>query len=142
MRVRIYVLGIALALLMTGVMGCQFDDETNEAAAGAAFKVATGMASQQSLVQGGALMPGLPEDVPTMDDAVIVSAAADTVTFTVEVGADAVLAYYQEQLAANGWTLQEDQTATEMRFSKDDRTAQVTVGEGEPTEVTVTVTSE
>jgi len=143
MRVGIWLSSIALVLMMmTGVVGCQLDEEDNEAAAGAAFKVATGMAAQQSLVQDGGLIPGLPVDVPTMDGASIVSAAANTVTFTVEVSGEEVLAYYQEQLAANDWTLQEDQTTTEMRFAKDDRTAQVTVGESEPTEVTVTVTGE
>lgn len=74
-----------------------------------------------------ALSGGLPEDVPMYPDATGITSMAGFVTFTAPDDVDTVTAFYDEQLAAFGWTKGGDEFFPE--WEKDGRTLQLMISE-------------
>ena len=74
---------------------------------------------------------GTPEDIPVMPDAAEQSSFGDTSTYTSASGFAEVVAFYQAEMPANGWTEEPggfsgDNFAT-LTFKKDGRTASITI---------------
>ncbi len=67
--------------------------------------------------------PGLPEDIPLIDGATEVSAIGGMVTFEVKKSMEDVVEFYEEEMKANGWEMDEPVIPGMLDFSKDGRTA-------------------
>jgi hypothetical protein len=74
---------------------------------------------------------GAPEDIPLMPDAAGVSSFGDLTTYTSATPLADVVAFYQAQMPANGWTESPGGLAQEgfaqLTFTKDGRTASITI---------------
>ena len=90
----------------------------------------------------GAQEAGLPDDIPLIEGATDVNAIGLMVTFKSPLPQDDVIAYYKEQMAKNGWEMQESVIPMMMSFTKGDRRAQVMVGEGDAPDVSIVVQEE
>jgi hypothetical protein len=73
--------------------------------------------------------PGMPEDVPLMEGATNVESVMGINTFNVAVSADEVIAFYDEEMAANGWEAEDSGIPTMRTYVKGDRQAMLMVEE-------------
>ena len=86
----------------------------------------------------GVEKPGLPDDVPVMDDAEELSAFGTITTYKVKRPTADVVEFYKKEMPANGWKLGEIMIETMMDFTKEDRKTTVMISEeGEYSSVTV-----
>ena len=86
----------------------------------------------------GVEKPGLPDDVPVMDNAEELSAFGQISTYKVKQPTADVIAFYKKEMPANGWKMGEAVIETMMDFTKGDRKATVMIDEdGEYSSVTV-----
>lgn len=90
----------------------------------------------------GAQQAGLPDDIPLIEGATDVNTIGPMVTFKSPLPQDDVIAYYKEQMAKNGWEMEEGVIPMMMSFTKGDRRAQVMVDEGDAPDVTIMVQEE
>jgi hypothetical protein len=74
---------------------------------------------------------GAPADIPVMDDAANQSAYGALTMYTSATAFDAVVEFYQKEMAAKGWAAQEGGMSadgvTMLTFTKDKRTASITI---------------
>jgi len=85
----------------------------------------------------------MPEDIPVMDDATDVVAIEDIVAYKTSHSVEEATAFYEMQMPAEGWTMDEGGFPGMMSFTKGDRAAQVMIMEEEgKTSVTVMVSEE
>ncbi|HLF28338.1 MAG TPA: hypothetical protein VJG32_18555 [Anaerolineae bacterium] len=75
---------------------------------------------------------GAPEDIPLMPDATDTSAFGETTTYTSASTFEDVVAFYNEQMPANGWTAEESggfsmEDFASLSFTKEGRTASITI---------------
>ena len=82
---------------------------------------------------------GLPDDIPLMDGATEVGVFGDVVSFVAPVPQSEVIAYYEREMVANGWTKEDTPFPSMMSFSKDGRSATVVIGEKDLPAVTIMV---
>ena len=80
----------------------------------------------------GVDLPGLPEDVPLYPEAKITLAMAGMVGFEVDAAMPDVIAFYKEEMVAQGWTLDSD-GGEMLSFSKEGRTATVMMSASDAT---------
>jgi hypothetical protein len=80
----------------------------------------------------GVDQPGLPEDVPLYPDAKVTLAMAGMVGFEVDAEMPDVIAFYKEEMASQGWTLDTDGGEV-LSFSKEGRTATVMMSASDET---------
>ena len=74
----------------------------------------------------------LPEDIPFPEDAADVNNMFGMITFTSEMGAEAVFAFYQEEMPKNGWTEVSAEASPGlwmMEYTQDGRTASIMISE-------------
>ncbi|MHB1318556.1 MAG: hypothetical protein ACYCYF_08070 [Anaerolineae bacterium] len=76
--------------------------------------------------------PGLPEDVPLYPDAKITLAMAGMVGFEVDAALPDVIAFYKEEMVAQGWALDTD-GGEMLSFSKEGRSATVMMSASDAT---------
>jgi hypothetical protein len=85
----------------------------------------------------------LPEDLPMPDDAADVNNMFGMITFTSELGPEAVFAFYQEEMSNNGWTEESAEASPGfwmMEYSKDGRSASLMITEDDSGNASVMVT--
>jgi hypothetical protein len=83
---------------------------------------------------------GLPDDVPMIEGATDTMSIGTMTMFTVEKAADEVMTFYMDEMQANGWQVDEEMGGVMATFTKDERTAQIMVGEEEgETSVTIVI---
>lgn len=85
----------------------------------------------------------LPEDIPVPDDAVDVNNMFGMISFTSAMGAEAVFAYYQEEMPNNGWTEASAEAMTGLwmaEYTKGDRTANFMITEDDEGNASVLIT--
>ncbi|HHX45736.1 MAG TPA: hypothetical protein GX714_17405 [Chloroflexi bacterium] len=75
--------------------------------------------------------PGMPEDVPLMEGAENVQSVMGINTFEVEATLDEVMAFYDDEMAANGWSLDDDSVPGMRTYTKDARSAMLMAEETE-----------
>jgi len=73
--------------------------------------------------------PGMPEDVPLMEGATNVESVMGINTFNVAATADEVMAFYDEEMPANGWEAEDSGIPTMRSYAKGDRQAMLMVEE-------------
>lgn len=73
--------------------------------------------------------PGMPEDVPIMDGAANVQSMMGINTFEVDATVDEVIAFYDDEMPANGWTAGDNSTPGVRQYTKDGREATLMVEE-------------
>jgi len=77
----------------------------------------------------GVEKPGLPEDVPLLDDATEIT-SMDTITSFRSASPQAqIVEFYKTQMAAKGWQMEESLVETMMSFTKADRAATILIAE-------------
>jgi hypothetical protein len=77
-----------------------------------------------------------PQDIPLVEMALIsdLFTASDMVSYNAELEYPNISDFYKMRMPANGWTLTEEEFSSShatYKFSKDDRTAQVDISQGE-----------
>ena len=81
----------------------------------------------------GTEAPALPDDVPMIDGATKVQINSQPpmviINFEVALPAAEVVAFYEDEMAQEGWTAQDSPLPTMMNFEKDNRTAILMVDE-------------
>ena len=85
----------------------------------------------------------LPEDIPFPDDAADVTNMFGMITFTSEMGAEAVFAFYQEEMPNSGWTevsAEANPGLWMMEYTQDGRTASFMITEDDSGSASVMVT--
>lgn len=92
----------------------------------------------------GVELPGLPDDIPMMENASEVFAMAGMVSFKVKASVDDAIAFYDEAMVKNGWKKGEESGVSGMMtFTKGNRQAQIMVTEeDETTSVTILMQGE
>lgn len=73
--------------------------------------------------------PGMPEDVPLMDGATNVQSMAGINTYDTSASLDDVIAFYDEEMPANGWTAGDDSIPGMRQYTKGGRQAMLMVEE-------------
>lgn len=88
----------------------------------------------------GVDLPGLPDDVPMMDDATEVVAVGQMVSYKVAVSVEDAIAFYTAAMPDNGWEAGEEGFVPGMlSFTKGERSAQIMITEDGATAASVTV---
>lgn len=85
----------------------------------------------------------LPEDIPMPEDAADVNNMFGMITFTSELGAEAVFAFYQEEMPKYGWTEVSAEATSglwTMEYSQDGRTASLLISEDDAGTASVMLT--
>ena len=85
----------------------------------------------------------LPEDLPMPEDATDVNNMFGMITFTSELGPEAVFTFYQEEMPSNGWTEVSAEASPGfwiMEYSKDGRSASLMITEEDSGNASVMVT--
>ncbi|MGD9406277.1 MAG: hypothetical protein PVH95_14115 [Anaerolineae bacterium] len=85
----------------------------------------------------------LPEDLPMPEDAADVNNMFGMITFTSELGPEAVFAFYQEEMPNNGWTEVSAEASPGfwmMEYSKDGRSANLMITEEDSGNASVMIT--
>ena len=87
----------------------------------------------------GVAKPGLPDDIPAMEGATEMNAFGTMVSYQIAKPVDEVIDFYEEQMKANNWEIEEVFAPGMMDFTKDGRSAKVMINEGDTEGVTSVV---